>query len=74
MSSIIRFIRRIFVKQSIPPLGRWNINYCNNIINKKIDLSNTDHCGPCGYHPGIDVKTKSIIIRKNSPNSIITVK
>jgi hypothetical protein len=28
-------------------LGRWNIDYCENIINKKIDLSNEDHCGVC---------------------------
>jgi hypothetical protein len=29
-------------------LGRWNITYCNYKINKIIDLSNEDHCGPCG--------------------------
>ncbi len=28
-------------------LGRWNIDYCENIINKKLDLSNEDHCGAC---------------------------
>jgi hypothetical protein len=28
-------------------LGRWNIDYCENIINKKLDLSNEDHCGVC---------------------------
>ena len=35
-----------------PPktLGRWNIDYCNNKINNKIDLSNEDHCGPCGEY------------------------
>jgi hypothetical protein len=29
-------------------LGRWNIDYCNNKINNKVDWSNVDHCGPCG--------------------------
>ena len=31
-------------------LGRWNIDYCNQKINSKIDLSNEDHCGPCGQY------------------------
>ncbi len=31
-------------------LGRWNIEYCDKIMNKKIDLSNEDHCGPCGEY------------------------
>ena len=32
------------------PIGRWKIEYCNKIINNKIDLSNEDHCGPCGQY------------------------
>ena len=28
-------------------LGRWNIDYCVNKINQKVDLSNEDHCGVC---------------------------
>ena len=31
-------------------LGRWNIDYCYKKINNKIDLSNEDHCGPCGQY------------------------
>ena len=31
-------------------LGRWNIDYCETKINYKIDLSNEDHCGPCGQY------------------------
>jgi len=33
-----------------PPLGRWNIDYCSNKTNTKIDLANEDHCGPCGQY------------------------
>ena len=29
-------------------LGRWALDSCNKKINRKIDLSNIDHCGPCG--------------------------
>lgn len=32
------------------PMGRWNIDYCHKKINNKIDLSNEDHCGPCGQY------------------------
>ena len=48
----IRDIVYIFIKK-IPDkkiLGRWNIEYCNSKINNKIDLSNEDHCGPCGQY------------------------
>lgn len=31
-------------------LGRWKIENCNKKINHKIDLSNEDHCGPCGQY------------------------
>jgi hypothetical protein len=44
------FIKRIYIKEQILPLGRWNIDYCNKKINNKIDLSNEDHCGPCGQY------------------------
>lgn len=37
-------------KENTLNLGRWKINYCNKEINRKIDLSNTDHCGPCGMY------------------------
>jgi hypothetical protein len=43
-------IKRFVVKEQIKPLGRWNIDYCNKKINNKIDLSNEDHCGPCGQY------------------------
>ena len=29
-------------------LGRWNIENCKKRIDKKVDLANEDHCGPCG--------------------------
>jgi hypothetical protein len=32
------------------PLGRWRMEHCNKKTNCKIDLSNEDHCGPCGQY------------------------
>ena len=31
-------------------LGRWNTVYNRNILDKRVDLSNEDHCGPCGQY------------------------
>jgi hypothetical protein len=50
MKYIITIIRRILPKDLPKPLGRWKIENCNKKINDKIDLSNEDHCGPCGQY------------------------
>jgi hypothetical protein len=61
----MQFLRTI-VKKLIPkelpkPVGRWNVEYCNTKINNKIDLSNEDHCGPCGQYAltKLEVKNKN---------------
>ena len=43
------------------PVGRWRIDYCSDKINNKIDLSNEDHCGPCGQYAltKLDLKNKN---------------
>jgi hypothetical protein len=47
----------ISYKQPKILLGRWTIDYCEKKINKKIDLSNEDHCGTCNnYNKTIDIK------------------
>ena len=50
MKRLISIIKNIISKEEIKPLGRWNIDYCNKKTNQKIDLSNEDHCGPCGQY------------------------
>ena len=45
------FRNNFFIPKPIPkPLGRWRIEQCAIQLNKKIDLSNEDHCGPCGQY------------------------
>ncbi len=61
MKIIIQIVANIITKgfhstETIKPLGRWSIETCSTKINNKIDLSNEDHCGPCGQY-AID-KTK----------------
>jgi len=49
----MKFITAIlnrFIKDEKKILGRWNIEYCDKKMNNKIDLSNEDHCGPCGQY------------------------
>lgn len=49
-SSLQKCVSKI-VKRELPkPMGRWNIDYCNTKTNQKVDLSNEDHCGPCGQY------------------------
>jgi len=50
MKKIFNIIKKIILENEIRPLGRWNIDYCNVKTNRKIDLSNEDHCGPCGQY------------------------
>jgi len=51
MRDLVRFIRRMIPQDMpAPPLGRWNTDYCEKKRNQKVDLSNEDHCGPCGQY------------------------
>lgn len=51
MKFLINIINHFMIKKNLKPnpLGRWSID-CNNETNQKIDLSNEDHCGPCGQY------------------------
>ena len=49
----MKFIKNFFqkfIKEDKKILGRWNIESCDKKMNNKIDLSNEDHCGPCGQY------------------------
>jgi hypothetical protein len=50
MKYIINIIRSLIKKEVPKPVGRWRIENCNKQMNHKIDLSNEDHCGPCGQY------------------------
>jgi hypothetical protein len=62
----MRFIKSILqkiisIKEDKKVLGRWNIDYCDKKLNKKIELSNEDHCGPCGQY----ILDKTKLLDKN---------
>jgi hypothetical protein len=50
MKYIATIFTRLFVSEEKKILGRWSIEHCHKKMNNKIDLSNEDHCGPCGQY------------------------
>ena len=61
---IITIIKNIFSKELPKPMGRWRIEHSNIQMNNKIDLSNEDHCGPCGQYAKTQIEKK----QKNNDN------
>jgi hypothetical protein len=67
MKYIINIIKK-FIPIDLPkPLGRWKIEQCNSQINHKVDLSNEDHCGPCGQYALEKIELKN---NKNLQNHL----
>ncbi len=50
MKYITNIIRKLLSRDIPKPVGRWRIESCATTMNSKIDLSNEDHCGPCGQY------------------------
>jgi len=72
MKIIIQIVANIITKgfhntETIKPLGRWSIETCSTKINNKIDLSNEDHCGPCGQYA---IEKTSVESSKYKTNNI----
>ncbi len=44
-------LRSLFSKfrysSPVVSLGRWNLDYCSVILNRKVTMTNEDHCGVC---------------------------
>ena len=50
MKFLISIVKRFIPKELPKPMGRWSTDYCDKKIIQKVDLSNEDHCGPCGQY------------------------
>ena len=73
MRTILSFLQKWVIRKTPEkPMGRWNIDYCDKKINSKIDLSNEDHCGPCGQYALTKIETinKKIISTDNATKNI----
>ena len=62
MKYITNIFKKFISKDILKPVGRWRIENCNKQMNNKIDLSNEDHCGPCGQYA---LEKTKIINNKN---------
>ena len=56
MKNLISFLKQMIPKEIPKPLGRWRTESCSQQLNRKIDLSNEDHCGPCGGDKKVPLK------------------
>jgi len=65
MKIITNLIKKFSKKELLRPLGRWRMEDCNVKTDNKIDLSNEDHCGPCGKYAleKISVVNKQIVTK-----------
>jgi hypothetical protein len=67
MKHIISIIKNLLQKEMPKPVGRWRVESCNTAMNNKIDLSNEDHCGPCGQYALEKIEIKN---NKNTASDI----
>jgi hypothetical protein len=76
MKYLRNLIKRIISFDAPKPVGRWRIEECNIKLNQKIDLSNEDHCGPCGQYAleKTELNNKNNYSQKSNPLSNITPK
>ena len=70
MKYIINIIKKILTNDLPKPMGRWRIENCNKQMNSKIDLSNEDHCGPCGQYALTKIESKN---KSNNQTKAITI-
>lgn len=47
-------------------IGRWKINYCNNIIRHKVEMANEDNCGGCGHYLNLKIKDLNTSLQHNN--------
>ena len=51
---MIKLVKMMSFSQKQKPLpkiamGRWNLLSCDISLERRVDLANIDHCGPCSY-------------------------
>ena len=67
--TIIAAVKRIVSKDTPKPVGRWRIEDCSTKMNNKVDLSNEDHCGPCGQYALDKIESTNKTATHNSSSS-----
>jgi len=65
MRALLKIIKNKLLNDNTKPLGRWKLDYCSKKMNRKIDMSNEDHCGPCGQYIITKIQSNNLIIQKS---------
>ena len=66
MKFLTSILQKLLPKEVTKPVGRWSIEKCSIRMNQKIDLSNEDHCGPCGQYALTRFEMKSVDANLNN--------
>lgn len=61
---LLRIAQRFtsYFKQKPTELGRWSLLESSEALQKRIDMANIDHCGPCGFEQISEEKNKKFNI------------
>ena len=64
MKKLVSLIFERLLRRDKKVLGRWSLDYCDKRVYNKIDLSNEDHCGPCGQYDVVNKKSLHANMKK----------
>lgn len=70
ITTLTNMITKLIKKELPTPVGRWRIEDCSMRMNNKVDLSNEDHCGPCGQYALEKVKKGDIVVVRDKNNDL----
>jgi len=70
ITTLTNMITKLIKKELPTPVGRWRIEDCSVRMNNKVDLSNEDHCGPCGQYALEKVKKGDIVVFSDKNNDL----
>ena len=62
ITTLTSFYRKVIHKNT--PLGRWSVEKTTEKINNRVDMSNEDHCGPCGQYALTKIQPNVVDIEK----------
>ena len=72
MKTLFNTINRFISKKSnLPMYGRWCLDYERSIQDRKVYLTNMDHCGCCG-NITTEIKSKLDYTYKNDESKSLT--
>ena len=69
----LKSMLNIYRKEPPKLLGRWKIESCYKKTDNKIDLSNEDHCGPCGQYSIKREQHEKSIAKLTSKRALVSI-